>query len=83
VLIKKNTKIQLGNYGNYVIKVTNIPKTPGHLVDDVVIVRSSFVVHAPAARNEFESTFVHQLSNDISGLFSLLLPPYIRNRNTY
>ena len=51
------------------------PQSPRHLIDDVGVMRRSLVVHAPAAVDEFQPTFLHQLMNECLSLLSLLPPP--------
>lgn len=38
-------------------QISCVPHSPSHLIDNIVVVSPGFVVHAPAAINEFETAF--------------------------
>lgn len=53
------------------------------LVDDVLVVSGSLVVHAPCADDEFQSTLADQCLDQALGRIVLLVPPAPEVRNLY
>lgn len=52
------------------------PESPSELINDGVIVRDSLVVHAPSSSDDFQSSFVYQISYVLPRLLVLPLPPF-------
>ena len=45
------------------------------MINDVDVVGSGFIVHAPTAVDELEPSVGDQISGDVSSLFILVVPP--------
>lgn len=60
------------------------PKMPRcHLIDDILIIRGGFVVHAPATIDELKLFILNQFAHQISARLRTVNPPVMKKSNFY
>ena len=60
-----------------------LPKSPCHLIDNVVVMSSCFIVHAPAPVDELQSALLYKLFNNCAGIICLFFPPLPEKSHFY